>query len=90
MAYIKIAEDGRITAASRTHHCGDGELEVEIPEEIGIETIHEYRYVDGAFIHDPKLPVPGETGPTQEERIKALEDQLAAYEAAYAEGVNEA
>lgn len=28
--------------------------------------------------------------PTQEERIKALEDQLAAYEAAYAEGVNEA
>lgn len=28
--------------------------------------------------------------PTQEERIKALEAQLAAYEAAYAEGVHEA
>lgn len=28
--------------------------------------------------------------PTQEERITALEAQLAAYEAAYAEGVNEA
>lgn len=28
--------------------------------------------------------------PTQEERIKALEAQLASYEAAYAEGVNEA
>lgn len=28
--------------------------------------------------------------PTQEERIAALEAQLAAYEAAYAEGVNEA
>lgn len=31
-----------------------------------------------------------ETQPTQEERIAALESQLAAYEAAYAEGVNEA
>lgn len=28
--------------------------------------------------------------PSDKERIKALEDQLAAYEAAYAEGVNEA
>ena len=28
--------------------------------------------------------------PTQEERIKALEEQLASYEAAYAQGVNEA
>lgn len=31
-----------------------------------------------------------EMQPTQEERIAALEAQLAAYEAAYAEGVNEA
>lgn len=31
-----------------------------------------------------------DTQPTQEERIATLEAQLAAYEAAYAEGVNEA
>lgn len=90
MAYIKIADDSRIAAASRTHHCGNGEIEVDIPAEIEIEAIHEYRYIDGAFIHDPELPTTDETGPTQEERIKALEDQLAAYEAAYVEGVNEA
>lgn len=35
-------------------------------------------------------PEPGEPKPTQEERIKALEDNLASYEVAYAEGVNEA
>ena len=35
-------------------------------------------------------PFPDEPQPTQEERITALEAQLAAYEAAYAEGVNEA
>ena len=35
-------------------------------------------------------PAPGEPKPTQEERIKALEDNLASCEVAYAEGVNEA
>ena len=53
--------------------------------------LYEYLYVDGEYIHDP-LPAPEqpEVKPTQEERITALEAQLAAYEAAYAEGVNEA
>ena len=90
MAYININGEGRITAASRTHHCGKGEIEIDIPAEIGIEVIHEYRYVNGEFLHDPLPDSSGETGPTQEDRIKALEDQLAAYEAAYAQGVNEA
>lgn len=90
MDYIKIADDGRIIAASRTHHCGEGEIAVEIPEEISIDAVHEYRFINGAFVYDPESPTTDETGPTQEERIKALEDQLAAYEAAYTEGVNEA
>lgn len=41
----------------------------------------------GIYHPNPKIPA---DKPTQEERIKALEDQLSAYEAAYAEGVNEA
>lgn len=36
--------------------------------------LYEYRYENGEYIHDP-LPAPGEQKPTQEERIKALEDQ---------------
>lgn len=77
MAYIKINSEGRITAASRTHHCGKGEIEIDIPEEIGIEVIHEYRYVDGEFLHAPLPDSSGETGPTQEERIAALEQENA-------------
>lgn len=42
---------------------------------------------DGSVYVEPK---PGEPKPTQEERIKALEDNLASCEVAYAEGVNEA
>ena len=75
MAYIKIDEDGRITAASRTHHCGEGEIEVEIPEEISMEIIHEYRYRDGAFFHDPKPPAPGSDKPTYDELIAQLQEE---------------
>lgn len=42
---------------------------------------------DGSVYVEPK---PGEPKPTQEERIKALEDNLASCEVDYAEGVNEA
>lgn len=44
---------------------------------------------DGSVWAEPEYP-PQEDNPTQKERITALEDQLSAYEAAYAEGVNEA
>lgn len=78
MAFIKTDDTNRITAASVVYHCGDGEIEVEIPEEIDFERIHEYLYADGVFVHEP-LPVPEEpkTMPTQEERITELEEALA-------------
>lgn len=65
------------------------------PEQPRVETLPdgdatEYRYADGEYIYDP-IPKPEqEDKPTQEERITALEDKLASYEVAYAEGVNEA
>ena len=91
MAFIKVDSEGRITAASKTHHCGEGEIKVAIPEEIGLDIIHEYRFINGEFIYDPKSkPEQDDPKPTPESRIKAIEDQLAAYEAAYARGVNEA
>ncbi|MBQ8617665.1 MAG: hypothetical protein IJ418_09135 [Clostridia bacterium] len=77
MAYIKIDSGGRITAASKTHHCGDDEIDVTIPEEIGIESIHEYRYENGEFIHDPKPVEVIEPQPTTEERLAALEEENA-------------
>lgn len=52
MAYIKIDETNRITAASLEFHCGEGEIEVEIPEEIELKDINEYKYVNGEFVYD--------------------------------------
>ena len=53
MAYIKIDTTGRITAASNEFHCGDGEIEVVIPAEIELKNIHEYKYINDEFVHDP-------------------------------------
>lgn len=78
MAYIKIDSENRITAASCDFHCGDGEIEVEIPEEIRIPDIHNYLFIDGEFVYDP-LPKPEET-----EEVSVW-DEL---DAAYQEGVN--
>lgn len=75
MAYINIDSEGRITAASETHHCGPDEIEVNIPDEIGIESIDDYRFIDGEFIFDPKEKEEEEGKPTLEERIAALEDE---------------
>lgn len=53
-------------------------------EEIPIQIYHPYTQEELDRMEEER------NKPTQEERISALEAQLAAYEAAYAEGVNEA
>lgn len=51
----------------------------------------DYLYIDGEYVYSPlPTPEPIKPKPTHDERIAAIEAQLAAYEAAYAEGVNEA
>ena len=84
MYALNLAEDGRILSATYDKYAPPNQPRVnELPD----GDISEYRYVNGKYIYDP-LPEP-EPQPTQEERIAALEDQLAACEAAFAEGVNE-
>jgi hypothetical protein len=70
MAYIKIDKTNRITAASYDYHCGEGEVEVDIPAEITLDHIHEYLYVNGEFVHDPIVEPVVETA-TQLDRIEA-------------------
>lgn len=85
---LHLADDGRILSATYEKYAGKGQPIVSsLPE----GDISDYLYADGEYVHSPlpKQEEP-ETKPTQEERISALEAQLAAYEAAYAEGVNEA
>ena len=68
MAYIKTDETGRITAASYDFHCGDGEIRVEIPEDVPFARIHDYRYVDEAFVYDP-VPEQKESDPVAPRNI---------------------
>lgn len=71
-------------------------IEIELPEDFDYDHIDWYEYVDGELVyHDFSEDIP--VTPSQEERIAALEaqvaaqnEQLAAYEAAYAEGVQDA
>ena len=99
MMYIKYDPDTlRLTAvAAPGYHCGEGEVSVELPEDFASESIADWKYDDGKLVYDP-LPVePVEEPVSDSERIAALEKKvgeqaalLAAYEAAYKEGVQSA
>lgn len=82
MAYIKIDVTNRITAASYDFHCGEGEIEVDIPSEVSFSDIHDYRYENGDFIHDPR---PEQEPPASPETETSVWDEL---DAAYQEGVD--
>lgn len=76
----------------RYHHAQGNYFDKLIMDGRGI---YRYKLEDGQPVERTQEEmdadyVPPETQPTREERIAALEAQLAAYEAAYAEGVNEA
>ena len=71
MAYINIDETKRIVVASYNYHCGDGEIEVDIPENITFENIHDYLYDNGEFIYSPRPEEPVEYVPTQLDMIEA-------------------
>lgn len=86
MYYFEIKEE-------KIMICAESEIKPDMvqldpPAEFIPEEMHNWRVVDGEFVYAP--PSAPSSMPTQEERIKALEAQLAAYEAAYAEGVSEA
>ena len=88
MAYIKTDETKRITAASYTHHCGDEEIEVEIPDEVWGNGIHNYLYVDGLFVYDP-LPEPEQPDNPSGDDSSVWDELDAAYQAGYNEGYTE-
>ena len=88
MYALNLDENGRILSATYDKYAPEGQPRVEaLPD----GNIADYLFIGGGFVYDP---LPGadqpDDGPTQDERIAAIETQLAAYEAAYAEGVNEA
>lgn len=77
----------------RHHHAQGNYFPKPIMDERGI---WRYKLVDGKPVERTQEEMDADYAsrpappPSDKERIKALEDQLASYEAAYTEGVNEA
>lgn len=86
--FFEINENGEIMICAETM-VKPGMIRLDPPAEFTPDEMSDWIVVDGEFVYSPKED-PEPEWPTQEERIKALEDQLAAYERAYAMGVNEA
>jgi hypothetical protein len=87
MIVLKLDATGRVLSASRYAKAPEDAVLVEetcLPD----GDLYEYRYEDGAFVHDP-LPAEPELEP-EPDRVTELENRLAEMEAAYAEGVQSA
>lgn len=73
--WIKIDAESRLTSyADEGFHCGDGEILAEIPADFESDKIRDYKYANGAVVHDP-LPAPEDNNPTMDERVAELEAQ---------------
>ena len=78
MYALNVNEDGRILSACIALPNGDYKG-MEIVNTLPDGDITDYLYVDGAYVYDPlPEPEPVEPEPTPEERIAALEEELAA------------
>ena len=76
--WIKIDEENRLTSyADDGFHCGEGEILAEIPADFEPEKIRDYKYANGAVVHDPLPPAENSNTPTTEERVAELEAQNA-------------
>lgn len=76
--WIKIDAEGRLTSyADEGFHCGEGEILAEIPADFEPDKIRDYKYVQGAIVHDPLPPGEDINAPTMGERVTELEAQNA-------------
>lgn len=82
---LELGEDGRVVSVAWYRVPPAGALIVPrsaLPE----GDVTQYRYVDGAFVHDPlPEPEPEPEPPTAEERIAALEQLASEQDAALIE-----
>lgn len=83
---LNLDATGRVLSAGRYAKAPESAIFVEETDLPGGD-LYEYRYVDGAFVHDP---LPKEEEPQSVDRLTELETRLAEMEAAYAEGVQSA
>ena len=77
---LNLAEDGRVLSATYPQYAPADAVTVDVLPE---GDIYEYRYVDGAFIHDPLPEQPEPETPAGDN--STVWDEL---DAAYQEGVD--
>lgn len=71
MYALNLAPDGRCLSACPAKYAPVGAVTVQaLPE----GNLYEYRYADGAYIHEPLTDTEGETPSTLEDRVTALEE----------------
>lgn len=72
---IIIAEDGRVMSVTSEQYAPKNAILVDtLPD----GNRYDYRYIDGVYVYDPiHKEEPVEPTPTLEERVSAVEDQLA-------------
>ena len=63
--YVMCDETGRIGACTDVEEYAEGMVEFDLPADLDLGTINEYRIVDGELVHDP--PEPTEEGLAAEE-----------------------
>lgn len=85
--FFEVNENGKIMICAEAK-IKQNMIELSPPAEFIPDEMHDWRVKGGEFVYSP-TPAPPSM-PTQDERIAALEAQIAAYEAAYLEGVNDA
>ena len=83
---LNLDDSGRVLSVGRYAKAPEGAIFVE-EADLPAGDLYEYRYVDGAFVHDP---LPEEEEPPTTDRVTELETRLNEMEAAYAEGVQDA
>ncbi|MBR5879046.1 MAG: hypothetical protein IKY91_05790 [Akkermansia sp.] len=86
MIVLILDDANRVLSAARYAKAPEDALLVAATD-LPAGDLYEYRYEDGAFIHDP---LPKAEEPPTVDRVAELENRLNEMEAAYAEGVQDA
>lgn len=88
--YVMCDETGRIGACTDVEEYAGGMVEFDLPEDLDLTTINEYRIVDGGLVHDPLPPTEEELAAEEwRERVRQLDAAVPMLLSAVAESMDD-
>ena len=88
--YVMCDETGRIGACTDVEEYAEGMVEFDLPADLDLGTINEYRIVDGELVHDPLPPTDEELAAEEEkERARQLNAAVPMLLSAVAESMDD-